>query len=122
MSHSSAVPKALQQLIASDLDLQSRIQQAGNVTEVVEIVSAAAATNGLEIDRAALSAHLSDAVSEALAAEGRPLSDAELEPVAGGFLIEGTVLVGFTALMALVGVGTVIGVGGGIALFHSTRR
>jgi hypothetical protein len=108
MPQSSPIPAALQQLIAKDLDLQKQIQQMDNVDGIVDVIAAAAAKNQITVDRPALTTHLNATVAKARnTAAARQLSDAELEPVAGGWLIGVTI-----GTLALGAFATAVGIAG----------
>lgn len=81
MSLSQVTLNELQQLIAADAGLQSRLQGADDAAQAVEMIVVAAAAKGLQVEPSELSAHLAVAVE---AASTTALSDAQLESVAGG--------------------------------------
>ncbi|MGB6055844.1 MAG: hypothetical protein WBG17_11475 [Burkholderiaceae bacterium] len=72
---------ALRQLVEHDAALQARIRGAGEVGEVVGILTPAASLQGIEVQPSTLTAWL-QAVVESTAP--RMLCDAQLDAVAGG--------------------------------------
>lgn len=81
MSLLQAMLDEVQQLIAADTGLQTRLQGADDAAQAVELIVATAAAKGLRVDRSELSAHFAAAVEAASAAA---LCGAQLESVAGG--------------------------------------
>lgn len=84
MSLSAQTLHRLQQLVAADIELQQRLQDADAVDQAVDLTVAAAAKRGLAVDADALKSYL---LHSAAVPSSESVRDAQLESVcAGGFI------------------------------------
>ncbi len=88
MSLSAEVLHRIQQLVAADIELQKRLQDADEVDQAVEATVAAAAEKGLAVDADALKSYLLHSVT---VPSSESIRDAQLEGVRAGGVIRGSI-------------------------------
>lgn len=81
MSLSNSTLKQLQDLMQQNPALVAQVHNAGNASSVAMVVAKAAANEGIAVTAEELITHFSEATQ---ANQNQPLSDAQLEAVAGG--------------------------------------